>query len=145
MPTLLIFTHLGKPIINSCGNMPVVVQNVLELLQREEDKPLNCSFPSVTILNKIYHRKTGRGEKSGGKGRGGKTGRGTVRKRGTKTRREKRGKEGFLFGILSAAPCIRMGQLSGGVYTPPGGLCTRGQEQAMAMGPGRFQPVAAPA
>lgn len=37
--------------------MPVVVQNVSELLWREQDKPPTCSFPPITILKEIYHKK----------------------------------------------------------------------------------------
>lgn len=35
--------------------MPVVVQNVSELLWREQDKTPTCSFPSITVLKEIYH------------------------------------------------------------------------------------------
>lgn len=41
--------------MNSCGNMPVVVQNVSELLWRQQDKTLTYSFPFITIFKAINH------------------------------------------------------------------------------------------
>lgn len=43
--------------MNSCGNMPVVVQNVSELLWRKKDKTLTCGFPSITVLKFITKKK----------------------------------------------------------------------------------------